>query len=200
MKIGKPLLSLIAMVLIIINPVGLASAHSVLESSTPEDGEQLEESIKSIKLNFNTKVENGSTLYLVNNAGEEIQPASVEITDDVLEATFQDPLEPGSYQLNFEIVGADGHPIENQFSFSIKEPETKESEENATQTEDDQTNSSEIPNNSQKNGGEAEQKDASGQDTSIANEQFSLVNGMIILLIIAALALLAWMLLSKRKK
>lgn len=207
LKVGKSFLSLIVVVLLTIIPVRMASAHSVLEKAIPTDGAQLTDTIKSIELTFNTKVENGSTLYLVNDAEEEIQPMSVELADNVLEAIFQDSLEPGSYQVNWKIVGEDGHPIESQYSFTIKEPEIKQPEDNTTGTEDEQTNSPSVTEDSQNeeekeaglNNQEIEKQNSSKQQTTNESDQSSVGSGIIIFLIVAGLGLLA-LLFSKRKK
>lgn len=207
LKIGNALFVLIAFLFFSFIPLNLAKAHSVLIKSTPEDGEQVDDTINSIELNFNTKVENGSTLYLVTDTGEEMEPESIDISDDVLQATFKESLQPGSYQVNWKIVGADGHPIENQYSFSIAEPETMEYDDTTSQTEDGQTDSSAADNNSknddeagtEQNNQNSETQNASEQKTEDDNGQSNLGSGIIIVLIIAGLVILAWMLFSKRK-
>ncbi|WP_404452055.1 copper resistance protein CopC [Virgibacillus necropolis] len=184
---------LIALLLFSILAINEANAHSVLEEAKPKAGEQLTETINSIELTFSTKIENGSTLYLVDDKGKEIEPTSVELTDDVLEANFQDSLEPGSYRVNWKVVGADGHLIENQYSFSIAVSENKGPEDNTTQTEDDEIET-------EQRNKDAEQQKSSNKQTKIDNERTSLVSGIIIFLIIAGLVLLCWMLFSKRQK
>ena len=201
---GSLLMLLIVIMLFAIIPFSKAGAHSVLENATPADGEQLNEPINRIELSFNTKVENGSTLTLVKDTGDEIKPSSIEITGNALEAIFEDSLEPGSYQVNWKIIGADGHLIENQYSFTIKESEITQDEDNATQSEDEQTNSTSEKENLQneegkENGVKNQDLEKQNQQTSNENEQSSLGSVIIILLIIVGLGLLAWMLFSKRK-
>ena len=41
-------------------------------------------------------------------------------------ATFLQPLENGDYKVEWNIIGADGHPIEGEFSFSVNVPVTEE--------------------------------------------------------------------------
>ncbi|KAB8139159.1 hypothetical protein F9U64_01855 [Gracilibacillus oryzae] len=206
LKIRISHLLLISLLLFSLFPINEANAHSVLVEATPKDGEQLMETINSIELTFSTKVENGSTLYLVNDKDEEIEPTSVELTNDILEAKFKDPLKPGSYQVNWKIVGADGHLIENQYSFSIAEPEKKEPEDNTTQTEDDQnsaTNKNKQNDDETETGQsnqDGEQQKSSNEQTKNDSEQSFLGNGIIIFLIIAGLVLVGWMLFSKRQK
>ncbi|MFD1849681.1 copper resistance CopC family protein [Oceanobacillus bengalensis] len=206
-KVRGIYLLLVVIILFSIIPFSMASAHSVLEKATPTDGEQLEESIDSIELSFNTKIENGSTLSLVNDTGKEIQPSSVEITDNVLKAAFQDALEASTYQVNWKIVGADGHLIENQYSFTVKGSENNQSEDNGVQTKDEQTDSS--SNNEELNGEEAngnelnqdsEKQTSTEQQTDDESEQSSVVSVIIIFLFIFGILLIVWMIIGKRKK
>lgn len=202
------LISLIIIIIFSIIPIEKVNAHSVLEESSPVDGEQLEDSIESIELIFNTKIENGSTLSLVDTAGNEIQPNSVEIRDNILEARFQEMLKPDTYQVIWKIIGADGHPIENTYSFTIMESDTKLSEDNATQKEDEEiknTTENEISqSDKEKEDGtdnqDTEEQNSFTQDKSNESNQASLETGIIIFLIVSGVVLLAWMLFSKRKK
>ncbi|MEJ9282138.1 copper resistance CopC family protein [Ureibacillus thermosphaericus] len=205
LKIRRSLLmTIIAIMLFCITPFSLASAHSVLENSTPTDGEQLNDSINRIELSFNTKIENGSTLTLVNNKGEEVKPTSHEINDSVLVALFEDSLEPGTYQVNWKVIGADGHLIENQYSFTITEPEIMQ-EDNQTKSEEEHiNNNSEKETSSTDEGKEDEvinsEEENQNQPTNNENEQTSLVMIIIIFLIIAGVGIVAWLLFSNRKK
>ncbi|BDH63592.1 copper resistance protein CopC [Ureibacillus massiliensis] len=202
-KIRRTLsLSLIAIILFSITQFSTANAHSVLENSTPGDGEQLSETINRIELSFNTRIENGSTLTLVNDTGDVINPSSHEINDNMLVATFEDSLEPGSYQVNWKVVGADGHLIENQYSFTIKESEITLGKENAGQSEDERNiTSSENSQTVEYKEDELEDQDVEKQNRQAnENDSSSIVNIIIITLIIAGLGLLAWMLFSKNKK
>lgn len=198
------LMSLIALMVFSLIPLSIASAHSVLENSTPADGEQLNDSINRIELSFNTKIENGSTLTLVNDMGDELKPSSYEINNNVLVAIFEDSLESGSYQVNWKVIGADGHLIENQYSFTITEPEIIEDENETTQTEE-QTNSISEKETSPTDEGKEDEvnnqdEENQNQPSSNENEQSSLVMIIIICLIIAVIGIVAWMLFSNRKK
>lgn len=200
-------LLLVAIILFSIIPFNTSSAHSVLESSTPTDGEQLKESVNSIELTFNTKIENGSTLTLVDNSGTEIKPSSIEIIDNVLKATFQDLLEPNTYQVNWKIVGADGHLIENQYSFTVNESENNQSGDTGTQTEDKQADSSSenedfesVEENNYELNQDPENQTSPEQQTNNDSEQSSIVPVIIIFLIIIGILLVLWMIFGKRKK
>ncbi|MFD1848918.1 copper resistance CopC family protein [Oceanobacillus bengalensis] len=206
-KIGGYHLLFVALVVFSLLPFSMVNAHSVLEESTPAEGEELDENLKSIELSFNTKIENGSTLFLINDTGEEIQPPSIDITDNVLKATFQNSLEASTYQVNWKVIGADGHLIENQYSFTVKGSETNQSEENVTQIKDEQTDSSSNNanlNSDEESGNEinqdSEKQTTPEQQTSNDSEQTSALSVIIIFLIIVGILLVVWMLFGKRKK
>ncbi|MCG3419715.1 MULTISPECIES: copper resistance protein CopC [Oceanobacillus] len=204
-KIREFYLFIVAVLLLFsIIPFSIASAHSVLEKSTPTDGQQLKKSVNSIELTFNTKIENGSTLSLVNDSGKEIQPLSVEITDNVLNATFQELLEPDTYHVNWKIIGADGHLIENQYSFTIKEVEDKKSEDNEIQTKDESIENKDLKNDEEGNGNDinqdSEKQTSTEQQTSNDSEESSVVSVIVIFLITVGILLVVWMIFGKRKK
>lgn len=90
-KSGMPFL-LVVLLLIGFMPIKVVDAHSILEKATPNEGEQLNKTINSIVLTFSTKIENGSTLYLVNDKGEEIEPTSIDLDGDILEGLSRDPI------------------------------------------------------------------------------------------------------------
>lgn len=178
-----------AFLLLAFVPIQAAIAHSVLEKSTPANGKKLEKPIKNIKLKFNTKIEKGSTLYLVSDGGKKLQPATVKITDDRLKASFQESLTPGTYQVKWEVVGADGHLVKNQYSFTIQKDESKQSS--------DREQSS---NAQDKNKQDAEEQNSSEQTKDDDKQQSFFENGIIVILVIAGIVLIAWMFFSKRNE
>lgn len=97
-------------------------AHTGLKDSTPEDGEVITEAIQELTLIFETKVEQTSKINVSNSNGESITLGNFVIEDDEMWATFLQPLENGDYKADWEIIGADGHPIEGEFSFSVNVP------------------------------------------------------------------------------
>ena len=98
-------------------------AHTVLEEAEPAAGSGLEEPVEQITLTFNSKLETGSSLTLSNAAGTTIEPASVNLDGQMLTAHLESPLTGGTYQVNWKVLGADGHIIEDSYSFTITTPE-----------------------------------------------------------------------------
>lgn len=102
-----------------------AYAHTGLESSSPQNGEIIKEEIKQITLTFETKVEQGSKFELQNSIGEPIIVENLALSENQMVGNLSNPLKNGEYIVNWNIIGADGHPIEGEFTFSVDMPVTE---------------------------------------------------------------------------
>lgn len=94
-------------------------AHSSLESSVPQDGEVITENLSTLTLTFNTMIESTSSFKLINENGQDIPMESILVNDIDMIGNLSSPLEDGKYIINWKIIGEDGHPIENSYSFSV---------------------------------------------------------------------------------
>ena len=103
-----------------------AFAHTSLEDSTPKDGEIITEPTQELTLLFETKVEETSNIIVLNSNGESVALGNFVIEGTEMWATFLKPLENGDYKVEWKIIGADGHLIEGEFSFSVNVPVTEE--------------------------------------------------------------------------
>ena len=100
-------------------------AHTGLSSSVPEDGETIQEEVEHVTLIFNTSIETMSTVRVTDAMGMEVPFAEITVDDKEMKAILEFPLTTGNYQVDWKIVGQDGHPIEGQYSFSIEKSETE---------------------------------------------------------------------------
>jgi methionine-rich copper-binding protein CopC len=112
-----------------------ALAHTSLQESTPNDGEVVTEPIQELSLIFGTKVEQVSRVDVANSDGESIALGNFLIEEDEMWANFLQSLENGNYAVEWSIVGADGHPIEGAFSFSVDVPIGEDLDKNLVETE-----------------------------------------------------------------
>lgn len=94
--------------------------HSGLSSSSPANGEVVKGELASISLMFNTTVEKTSIIKIINEDGVEVPIEEIIIKQNEMIGNFVKPLEEGEFTVNWKIIGADGHPIENTFSFSVE--------------------------------------------------------------------------------
>ncbi|MGV2941910.1 copper resistance protein CopC [Mesobacillus sp. LC4] len=106
-----------------------AAAHTGLETSSPKKGEVVTEQVQQISLDFETKVEKGSTFVVNAVNGPVVHFANITLDEHQMTGTVEQPLENGEYLVQWEIIGADGHPIEGEFTFFVEMEQTEEVEE-----------------------------------------------------------------------
>lgn len=97
-----------------------AFAHTGLESSTPSNGQVIQEELKDITLTFEGKIEQGSSFEVRSTDGATISVDNISINDGQMTGTLSNALENGDYEVIWNIVGADGHPIEGSIPFTVE--------------------------------------------------------------------------------
>lgn len=111
-------------------------AHTELSSSSPEAGQVITEEMKEITLTFGGEIEALSTMTLVKD-GQELELGNVEVQGTQLIGSLEQPLETGSYTINWNIAGEDGHPINGEIPFTVQLPqEETEGEEQSGNVEE----------------------------------------------------------------
>lgn len=126
--------SLLLTLFILLLSSAAVSAHTALEASSPADGEVMTEEPQEIILEFNTGLEEASSFTVENAEGEEI-PFGIALEEQKMIGTPGSAMADGEYTVNWKIIGADGHPIEGTYAFTVKkEGELVPSEENEKTT------------------------------------------------------------------
>jgi copper transport protein len=93
---------------------GVASAHAILESSSPEPSALLESSPKEIRLDFDEQVEDtlGDVRVYDSEQREVSNSKTVRSSTDTSIVTADVPtLRNGVYVVVWRVVSADGHPV-----------------------------------------------------------------------------------------
>lgn len=113
------------------------SAHTGLETSTPAEGGIVSEEPREIVLEFNTDLESASTFTVTDTEGKEV-PLDVALENQKMTGTPGAAMADGEYTVNWKITGADGHPIEGDYAFTLasEEPQADEAAEKATESPD----------------------------------------------------------------
>lgn len=140
-----------------------ASAHTELVSSDPEPGQVVTEDKTEIVLTFGGSIESLSTMNLVMD-GQDVAFDHVKTEDKQLLGTLSVPLDNGSYLINWEIVGADGHLITGEIPFTVQID--KKDEQNIKTTDPVTTEKGEKQEQKQKQKQEQKQENVSKQDNS----------------------------------
>ena len=153
-------------ILLVFSLNGHAFAHTGLESSSPQNGETISEEILQIILNFETKIEQTSTLRLKSADDTEIPVKDITITDKQMVGNLEAPLNHGDYQVLWNIIGADGHPMEGTFSFSVDRPNMEENKP------------SQIENNSDATDNPSTNQTGTEEETSVQNRLFRIIMGI----------------------
>lgn len=105
-------------------PVKPVFAHATLIKSDPPRRAALTESPKHVQLWFNEEIESNYALITVldsdGNSVSDEKPASVP--DDLKSVVLAMPeIGPGSYTVEYRVLSIDGHVVESNYSFRIKD-------------------------------------------------------------------------------
>ena len=101
---------------------GIASAHAILESSSPEASALLASSPKEIRLDFDEQVEAtlGDVRVYDSEQREVSKSNTVRSASDASVVTAEvSTLKNGVYVVVWRVVSADGHPVTGAFPFEI---------------------------------------------------------------------------------
>ncbi|WP_338452664.1 copper resistance protein CopC [Niallia oryzisoli] len=173
-----------------------AFAHTHLESSSPEDGQVVTEELREITLNFEGKIEQGSKFELSNTQGQSMPVENISINEGKMIGSLATPLENGEYLVNWTIIGADGHPVDGEFSFTVNVSASETTPENENATTNQQNSSQD----------ESVHEHHEQTDDNIANEQTEekdegkLPSYLIPVIIIVLIAIAAGVLFGFRRK
>lgn len=104
---------------------GMAAAHTVMKSSVPIDGETVGEPVQTVTATFGQNIQSFSTMTVLNEEGQAVDPVQVTVDGKVLQAEFAPALGNGKYTAEWKVVASDGHTVKGKFSFVVAgaEPE-----------------------------------------------------------------------------
>ena len=114
--------ALLAVMLVLFIP-GLALAHLGLAGSTPAKGAHLAAAPRELRLSFTEEVEASvARLRLLGADGGEVAISAVRSLPDsgqVIIADITGALEAGTYTVEWQVIGKDGHPVRGTIPFVI---------------------------------------------------------------------------------
>lgn len=120
----KKLMSFLAVTFLVGALASNTYAHSHLTGSYPQEGERVTEEVKSITLDFDGEIMEGSFIELTSTEGESFDVSNIDIADGKLSATLANPLPNGEYKVKWSIISADGHPLEGEYGFTLNAVES----------------------------------------------------------------------------
>lgn len=116
-----------------------ALAHNTLISSSPEADEEIDSAPDEVTLTFSGEVQaagdSANTILVTGPDDQTYEEGEVRVDGETASVDLR-PLEAaGEHTIAYRIVSADGHPVEDEFGFTLTEDgvaEQPDSEEGAT--------------------------------------------------------------------
>jgi methionine-rich copper-binding protein CopC len=99
-----------------------AFAHGDLQSATPGDGDQLSVAPRELRLTFTEAVELAVSRLSLTGPNGPVALAPLTLAPDsatILTGGIEGPLVAGTYTVNWQAVGSDGHPVRGEYTFVI---------------------------------------------------------------------------------
>lgn len=121
--VASSLMSLVVLALLLASPTP-AQAHADLIVSDPVNGAVLEVAPIMLRLEFNEPVTYLSSQLRTSGGADISSNATLDM--NVLSITPADALSTGTYQLRWQVVSADGHPVAGVLGFSVGNPQQGE--------------------------------------------------------------------------
>ena len=107
-------------------PASVAFAHSDLQSTSPLPGETVEAGRIDVTLKFNEEILTGEGSGAVISVTGPFEGESIEHSDGCVDAIRGSLVvegvsldQAGTYEVNWRVVSADGHPIEGVYDFTV---------------------------------------------------------------------------------
>lgn len=98
-----------------------AAAHAYLVDSTPQDDAAVDESPTEIILEFNEPLEPEFTQVAIVDRDERPLDLDEPEVDGPLVTQPVGELAPGTYEVNYRVGSADGHPVSGTITFTVTE-------------------------------------------------------------------------------
>jgi putative copper export protein/methionine-rich copper-binding protein CopC len=115
--------SLALAAVIVLVAAGPLLAHGDLKSAAPKAGEHLSVAPRELRLTFTEAPELAvARLELIGPDGARVSLGPLRISPDsntVVIAAITGPLTAGTYTVNWQVAGADGHPVRGTYAFVI---------------------------------------------------------------------------------
>ncbi|MEH7277090.1 copper resistance CopC family protein [Neobacillus vireti] len=176
----------------------MVSAHTSISSSNPSEGQVVTENLEQIILNYATSIEELSTMKLFKD-GKEIPLGEIKVENKQLIGLISETLDNGSYTIQWNIVGEDGHPIKGDINFSVQ---MEQNESDSVPPEDGQASqeNDSQSNQTEQKSGEEKASDDIVQQPDVQNDDSSptmLITIFVILIVIFGTVLLFF---TRKKK
>jgi methionine-rich copper-binding protein CopC len=94
-------------------------AHTELVRAEPAPGSTAPAGLREVVLEFNEPLGAGSTLTIFGGTFAPVAGVETGVADQVLTARLAQALAPGTYTVEWRVIGADGHPVQGSYQFAV---------------------------------------------------------------------------------
>lgn len=110
-----------ALAALVLLPVA-ASGHASSAGSTPAADEVLATAPSEVQVEFDSGLlEMGSALIVRDAAGRSITTGDAVVSDRTISVAVDPAAAPGVYEVAYRVVSADGHTVEESFSYTVSD-------------------------------------------------------------------------------
>lgn len=126
-----------------------ASAHDQLVSSTPGDGERLDSAPSTVSMSFSGDLLvldselTGAVVLVVDESGTDWVTGEVTVDANTVTAQLDPGMPEAGYQVRWQVVSEDGHPISGVIPFTIGDAEPMST--GTTPTDDEPVDGADAP-------------------------------------------------------
>jgi methionine-rich copper-binding protein CopC len=97
-----------------------ASAHNVLKSTSPADGQKVARTPSSVVLTFDEPAIAIGTKLVITGPEGPVQIGKPSLVDNTVTQDLQPGSPAGAYTVDWRVTSADGHPISGSFTFTAE--------------------------------------------------------------------------------
>jgi copper transport protein len=116
-------LAVVAGVLLVSAPA--ASAHAVVVSSNPADGERLATAPTAVSIQFSESISADlGGLRVVSSSGRSVDAGTDTVSGPTLSVALEPDLPDGTYVATYRVISADGHPVKGALVFAVGDAST----------------------------------------------------------------------------
>ncbi len=119
------LLALLAVLLtagLTLGAIPAASAHNVLESTSPSNGSTVENTPGKVVLTFNEPAQATGTVIEIEGPSGNVAVGKAKLVNNKVIQQIRPGSPAGKYAVKWRVTSADGHPVTGNFSFTSKSP------------------------------------------------------------------------------
>ncbi|MFV8829351.1 copper resistance CopC family protein [Alkalihalobacterium sp. APHAB7] len=111
--------------------------HSYVGSSTPSEGEVVNEPLKEILLQFDAGIEEHTSIELVDEDGVNVPIRDQYVEERALVVLLDELVYSGDYTIHWTALGSDGHTTEGTISFTVDAPQPEVVNEEVPEANDE---------------------------------------------------------------